>query len=804
METPTLDATPSTQDYLAAPRPFRTVAVLGAGTMGAQIAAHCANAGLQVFLLDIPPREGDDKNAVVEGAFKRAAKLKPDPFFAKDTAKRIRLGNFDEHFDRVGEADWVIEVVVERLDIKRGLMARIEATAREDAVITTNTSGIPIRDIAEGRSEAFKRRFLGTHFFNPPRYLKLLEVIPTADTDPAVVERVAHFGRVHLGKGIVVAKDSPYFIGNRIGIYGMLGAIRAFTDGGYSIEEIDALTGPLVGHPKSATFRTADVVGLDVMKDVIENLYHAVPEDERREAFRVPAVLEALVSGGALGAKTKAGFYKKEGKVIASINPATGGYEPPKPLDLGDLDALKGAGDLPARLRALWADEGRAGAFFRETTLDLLGYSARRIPEIADSPADVDRAIRWGFGWEMGPFQTWDALGFETVRAAMDAAGVTLPEWIEAMRAAGVDHFYREAGGAVQVYVPGRAAYVDDPRPADEISLTPLKQDPARTVWKNPDAALLDLGEGVVLYEFRSKSNALGQYVMEGLMEAIDRVENDRNLRGLVIGNEGRNFSVGANLGEVAMALAMGQFDQIEASVKGFQQVIQRVRYATKPVVVAGHQMMLGGACEMVMACPNPVVAAESYIGLVELGVGLIPAGTGTMRLAAQAAALAPNGFSNEVLAGLYKYFQQVAMATVATSARAAQEMGYLAPHARVVMHADRRFHVARQEVIRLSEEGYLPPPVMTHIQVVGRQGRAALETGAYQFLQGRFISEYDFHLAKKLAHVLTGGDLAGPEEVHEDYLLDLEREAFMSLLGEEKTRERIQHILVHNKPLRN
>ncbi len=785
-------------------RPFRTVTVLGAGTMGAQIAAHCANAGLQVRLLDIAPEEGDDKNAIVKAAFKRATKLKPNPFFTTAARKRIKLGNFDEHFDWVGEADWVIEAVVERMDIKRQVMARIEEAAREDAVISTNTSGLPIHEIAEGRSEAFRRRFMGTHFFNPPRYLKLLEVIPTPDTDPALVARVTHFGRVHLGKGIVIAKDSPYFIGNRIGIYAMLLALRHFTEGDYTIEEIDTLTGTLVGHPKSATFRTADVVGLDVMLHVIKNLYEAVPNDESREVFRVPPILETLVAKGALGAKTKAGFYKKEGKVIKSINPETGEYEDPKPLKLGDLDAIRGAGGLVKRLRALWADEGRAGAFFRETTLELLAYSARRIPEITESPADVDRAIRWGFGWRMGPFETWDALGFETVLEAMEEKGLALPGWIGAMRGDGAKSFYRSENGVTQVYIPSRRAYVEDPKPDDEISLAAIRTDEKKVLWTNPDAALLDLGDGVALYEFRSKSNALGQFVMEGLVEVIERVENDPNLRGLVVANEGKNFSVGANLGEVAMAVASGQFDMLNEAIAGFQRAIQRVRYATKPVVVAPHHMTLGGACEMTLACPNPVVAAETYIGLVELGAGLIPAGTGTMRMAAKASALAPNGFPSEIQAYLQKYFEQMAMAKVATSAREGQEMGYVADHAQVVMNADRRFFVAKQEVIRRSEEGYLPPPVLTHIKVLGRPAAAAMEVGAYQFLQGKYISEYDFFLAKKLAHVLTGGDLTGPQEVHEDYLLDLEREAFLSLLGEPKTQERIMHLLQHNKPLRN
>ena len=806
METQTIDTRQLRLEAPARHKPFRTAAVLGAGTMGAQIAAHLAGAGLQVHLLDVTPqaigKEGEP-NDLVERAFKATQKAKPDPFFTEKTAQRITLGNFDEDFARIGEADWIIEVVVERLDVKRDVMARIEEAAREDAVVSTNTSGIPIHEIAEGRSEGFNRRFLGTHFFNPPRYLKLLEIIPTEQTDPDVIERVAEFGRLHLGKGIVIANDVPYFVGNRVGTYGLFQTMRYFTDGDFSIEEIDALTGPLVGRPKSATFRTADVVGLDVMRAVANNLYEKATEDESREAFKAPELLDELVENGALGAKTGAGFYKKEGKEIKSINPQTGQYESAKEQDLGDLGRIKKAGDLKARLNALYEDDGRPGTFFRETTLDLLGYAARRVPEITDNPADVDRAIRWGFGWEMGPFQTWDALGFERVLSDMEEHGIEVPDWIENMRSNGNAQFYRQ-NGKREVYLPTEGRYVEDPEPRDEISIAAIKTDKSKTLWQNEDAALLDLGDGVALYEFRSKANSLGRNVVQGLMEVIDKVENDPDLRGIVVGNEGGNFSVGANLGEVAMAAAQGQFEMLGQFVKGFQDTIQRIRYAAKPVVVAVHQRVLGGGCEMVMACPHPVAAAESYIGLVELGVGLIPAGTGSTRLAELASDQAPNGFPSEIQPFLAKYFENVAMATVATSARQAQEMGFLAPHARIVMNDARRFYVAKEEVLRLSNEGYAAPPVATHIQVLGRPTRAAIEVQLQQFLEGKFISEYDAFLAGRLAHVMTGGDLSAPQDVHEDYLIDLEREVFLSLLGEQKTQERITHILTTNKPLRN
>jgi len=782
--------------------PFRKVAVLGAGTMGAQIAAHCANAGLSVDLLDITPAaigKPGAPNSLVEKAWAALSKMNPSPFFNDAAKSRVRLGNFDEHFDRIKDADLIIEAVVERLDVKRGLMERIEATASDAAVIGTNTSGIPIREIGEGRSEGFRKRLLGTHFFNPPRYLKLLELVPTADTDPAVVERVARFGRVHLGKGIVVANDVPYFVGNRIGTYAILGAMETLASGAYTMEELDALTGPLIGHAKSATFRTADVVGLDVLRDVTNNLYAKTEGDESRERFRVPPLLDQLVQNGALGAKTKAGFYQKVGKDILSINPQTGRYEAAKPLDLPGLDDYKKIRPLAKRYAALFNDEGRIGTYIRSSTLDTLAYAARRIPEITASPASVDNAIKWGFGWEMGPFEIWDALGFGTVLQKMDEAGIALPDWVGEMKAAGVTQFYRDGG----VYVPGQG-YATLDIPKDELRLAAINTDASKEVWKNDEAALLDLGDGVVLYEFRSKANSLGFNVMNGLVECIARVENDPNLRGLVIGNEGANFAVGANLGEVAMMAAGRQWDVLEQAVAGFQQAVQRIRYAAKPVVPCLHQQALGGGCEIGMAVPHTVAAAESYIGLVELGVGLIPAGTGTTRLAALASRRAPQGFASEVFAYLSKYFEQVASAKVATSARMAQDYGFLAETATVVMNADRRLYVARQEVLRLSEEGYLPPPVETSIQVLGRPASAAFEVAIKQFLDGKFVSEYDAYLGKRFAHALAGGDFSGPQFVHEDYLLDLEREVFMGLLGEAKTQERITGLLLSGKPVRN
>ncbi|WP_412068117.1 3-hydroxyacyl-CoA dehydrogenase/enoyl-CoA hydratase family protein [Rubrivirga sp. IMCC43871] len=804
METPTLESNAAAQAPAWAYRPFRTAAVVGAGVMGSQIAAHLANAGLEVLLLDVTPesigREGG-KNDLVEGAFKAATKMKPAPFMTPAAQKRITLGNFDDDFDKIGDAEWVIEVVIERMDIKKDVLARIEKAASNTAVISSNTSGLPIAEMSEDLGDGFKARFLGTHFFNPPRYLKLFEVIPTPDTDPEVVARVTSFARVHLGKGIVMAKDTPNFIGNRIGTYAMLGAVEQYEKNGYSIEEIDALTGTLIGHAKSATFRTADVVGLDTLRHVTANLYQAIPDDESRDRFQVPDVLQRLVDLKHLGAKSKAGFYKKEGKTIKSFNAVTGEYEDAAELGF-DPKSFRG-GSLAETLRNLWADTGRAGQFFRDTTLDLIGYTARRTPEISDSPANLDRALQWGFGWEMGPYQMWDALGIDAVRDALDDAEIPVPAWVADIPVQG---FYRDTeSGVPEVWTPGTGRYVPDPRPADEWGLTYLKEDANNTLWENSDAALLDVGDGVALFEFRSKSNSLGSEVITGVMEAIQKVEDDRDLRGMIIGNEGSNFSVGANLGEVAMALMMGEVSDLEPFIAKFQEAVFKIRYATKPVVVTTHQRVLGGGCEMTMACPHPVLAAETYIGLVELGVGLIPAGGGTTMMAARAAELAADADRpSEIQPFLRQHFETIAMANVATSAFEARDKNFIDDNATIVMNDARRFHVAKAQVTRLSEQGYRPPAVRSAIPVLGAPGRAQFEIALHQFEEGGYVSEYDHYLGSRLAWVMTGGDLTAPAEVHEDYLLELEREVFLSLLGEEKTMARIQSILTTNKPLRN
>lgn len=773
------------------PVSFRKVAVLGAGTMGAQIAAHFANAGVLVELLDMPGPE-NARNEWVEKAFKRMKGLKPDPFMTADAASRVRLGNFEDHLDRLQDVEWVVEAVVERLDIKQSLFEKVEAAIRPGTVVSSNTSGIPIGDIVSGRGEAFQRAFLGTHFFNPPRYLKLCEVIPGEKTDRSVVDRVAHFVRVHLGKGVVIAKDSPYFIGNRIGIYAMLLALKERSDFGFSMEEVDQLTGTLVGHPKSATFRTADVVGLDVMTAVISNLHDAVPHDESRSVFTVPAELSELVAAGKLGAKAKEGYYKKVGKDILSYDPASKTYVQGPGADLPGVDEIE-KGPLAERLKALFQLEGKVGDSFRRTTLGTLAYAAQRIPEVSDSPAEVDNAIKWGFGWEMGPFEMWDVLGHQAVLNAMAEFNIGLPDWVKNKPNA---PFYAVS----EVYIPAANKMQPVFTPEDESILSGAGE----VVFETAHSVLRRITPDVLLFEFRSKANTMGSGVVADLVKALRFSESDNVTKGLVIANTGTNFSVGANLAEVGLALMAGKVAMIDGAVRQFQQAMEMVRNCRKPVVVAAHSRVLGGATELMLSCRTPLAVSESYMGLVELGVGLIPAGTGCLRLIQQSSAHAPSNHPSDIQTVLAGYFQNVAMAKASSSAAEAVEMGYLRRDAPIVMREERRFWVAVHEVRRWSNLGYLPPPDLPEVYVLGAPARAAFESMAFQMHQGRFISDYDLELANKLAFVMTGGDLPGPDYVPTSYILDLERETFMQLLGQAKTQDRIRHLLETGAPLRN
>ena len=781
--------------------PFRTVAVLGAGVMGSQIAAHLANAGLTVHLLDLPASHGR-KNDLVEAAYKKALKLSPPICFTEKTSRRVILGNFEEHFHRLATVDWVIEAIVEHLPTKQALMERLESVMHPDAIISTNTSGLPIQAIAKGRTRSFRQRFLGTHFFNPPRYLKLLELIPTEDTDPQVLARMQWFGELHLGKGIVIAKDTPNFIANRIGMYATLLSVKAWTEQNYTIAEIDTLTGTLVGRPKSATFRTADLIGLDTLTYVADHLYPAIPDDESREIFQVPEILRKLVATGTLGAKTGQGFYKKQKSEILALNPETLEYEAIDASDSVEIAAIAKL-KLADRLIALYSDRGRAGEFFRQTTMEILAYSARRIPEIADSPFDIDRALCWGFGWELGPFEIWEALGFETVLADMRSANIPIPTWVEILDSEGGKRFYQEdIHQALEVYRYGQG-YAKVPILRDAIDLSMLKLEPKFTLWQNSEAALLDLGDGVLLYEFRSKGNTLSFKVLEGLSESLDILMSE-NYKGMVIGNSSAHFSGGANLLEMVTAAQSGNLSVLEKLIVDFQNLLHRIYYAPKPIVVAIQGRVLGGACELVLACPHVVAAAETYIGLVEVSVGLIPGAGGILRTVKRAVERSASEAPSHIQPLITRVFETIAMAKVSSSAYEAQEMGYLPANAKILINGDRRLAVAKSEILHLDRLGYLPPIENNSIMVLGRAGRAVLEQVVYLFQQGGYASEYDRYLANQLAYVITGGELSAPALVSEQYLLQLERETFLPLLEQPKTQERIAHVLKTKKPLRN
>jgi 3-hydroxyacyl-CoA dehydrogenase len=604
---------------------------------------------------------------------------------------------------------------------------------------------------------------------------------------------VRAFGEFHLGKGVVIAKDTPNFIANRIGMFVTLLGLHALTDKEYTIEEIDTLTGPLVGRAKSATFRTADLVGLDTLMYVIANLYPAIPNDERREIFQVPELLKRLVETGTLGAKTGQGFYKKQKSQILALNPISLGYESSQPINLPGLEPISKMPELGDRLRALYHDTGRAGTLFRSFILETLSYSANRIPEIADTPSDLDRAMRWGFGWELGPFETWDAIGFETVLADMKAVGMMVPTWVEERS--------KERTEDQKVFVspcPKRRSPL-----SRDIDLNAVKADPALTLWQNSEAALLDLGDGVGLYEFRSKGNTLSLNVVQGLLDVLGLLETN-SLKGLVIGNGSAHFSGGANLAEMGMMAQSGSLDGIANLIVTFQTLLQKIYYFPKPIVAAVQGRALGGGCELVMACPNVVAAAETYIGLVEVSVGLIPGAGGIMRMTSRVAERAASENPSHVQPFLKAAFETIATAKVSSSAYEGQALGFLPPTTQILMNGDRRLAVAKSTVLHLADSGYVPPPELNAIQVLGRSARALLDMGAYVFEQSGYASEHDRYLANRLAYVMTGGDLTAPAFVHENYLLQLERENFIPLLGLPKTQERIAHMLKTKKPLRN
>jgi 3-hydroxyacyl-CoA dehydrogenase len=787
------------------------VAVIGAGTMGGGIAAHLANIGIPVLLLDIvpfdlSPEEQDDpaaRNRIVRAGYERMASARPANLAREDRSRFIELGNTEDDFDRVAECDWIVEVIIEQLGPKQELMARLEEVRKPGSIVTSNTSGIPIHQIAAGRSDDFRAHFLGTHFFNPPRYLPLLEIIPTDDTSQDVVDFMVDFGRNVLGKGVVIAKDTPNFIANRFFAIASSYGIEYALEHGFSIEEVDNLTGPLVGRPKTATFRLLDLVGLDVMAHVNTNLYEAIAHDPFRDVMRgehAPAFMQKMLDEGRLGNKAKQGFYKMtmvDGeRQFWTVDPETMAYTPPAQVRFDSVGKVRKIEELGPRLRALLEHDDRAAEYVRNLLYYSLSYASHVTPEIAYSLKDVDDAMRWGFSHEAGPFELWDMLGVAETVEKMEDAGFEVAGWVHEMLDAGNEQFYQngtyydfESG----TYAPAKT----DPK----LIIIDKLREAGCEVARNDGASLLDMGDGVLLLEFHSKMNAIDQDIIDMSFTALERLESDFDA--LVIGNQGDNFSVGANLAMVGIAAAQGMWDTLDETIRQLQTAAFRLRHAPKPVVTAVHGMALGGGAEMAMAGWEAVAAHESYIGLVEFGVGLIPAGGGckeTLRRKVNPVMRTENA---DVLPPLQAAFEQIALAKVGESAWQAKSLGYLSPGDRIVMNANHRLAVAKQRARHLAGNGARPPEV-EQIYAAGITSLAALQLGLQSFLWGNYASEHDALIGRKLAWVLCGGDLSAPSWVDPWYILDLEREAFLSLLGEEKTRQRIMHMLQTGKPLRN
>jgi 3-hydroxyacyl-CoA dehydrogenase len=796
-------------------RRIKKAAVLGSGVMGSQIACHFANIGLEVLLLDIVPREltpdeqakgltlenKNVRNRIVNTALQNAIKMNPAPLYDKKFANRIKTGNFEDDMHLIKDYDWVIEVVIERLDIKKSVFEQVEKYRTPGTLVTTNTSGIPIEQMLEGRSEDFQAHFCGTHFFNPPRYLRLLEIIPSTKTKPEVVDFFMDYGSRFLGKTTVLCKDTPAFIANRIGVYGIQALFHGVRESGLTVEEIDKLTGPVMGRPKSATFRTADVVGLDTLVNVANGLKANLPNDEARHLFELPDFLQKMVENKWLGSKTKQGFYKKmpDGEIY-SLDLNTLEYVPQKKVKFATLEMAKQEDNLAKRTKILFNGTDTAGEFYRKSFCNLFRYVSNRIPEITEDIYKVDDALKAGFGWSMGPFVSWDAIGVKEGVAKMEELGLKPAQWVYDMLAAGMETFYKLENGVEKYYDLATKSYKTIPGREAFIILDNIRE--SKKVWGNSGSTLLDLGDGVLNLEFHTKMNSLGGEVLAGINKAIDIAENG-DYRGLVIGNNGENFSAGANLAMVLMLAAEQEWDELNFAIKAFQNTVMRVRYSGIPVVVAPQGLTLGGGCELCLHADAVVAAAETYIGLVEVGVGVIPGGGGTKEFALRASdAMGPEDIR---IPTIKEKFLTIGQAKVATSAYEAYGLGIFRPgQDKVVVNLDRRLEEAKQEVIRLADAGYTQKPQRTDIMVLGREGLGVVYAGANSMLSGHYISEHDALISQKLGYVLCGGDLSERTLVSEQYLLDLEREAFLSLLGTRKTLERIQHTLKTGKPLRN
>jgi 3-hydroxyacyl-CoA dehydrogenase len=799
-------------------RHIKRVAVLGSGVMGSRIACHFANIGCEVVLLDIVPNEitSDEakkgltleskavRNRIVDGALQFALKSNPSPIYRKSFASRIITGNFEDDLSKISSCDWIIEVVIERLDIKLQLFEKVEKYRTPGTLISSNTSGIPIHLMNEGRSEDFKAHFCGTHFFNPPRYLQLLEIIPTPHTKSEIIDFLMDYGMRFLGKKTVLCKDTPAFIANRVGVYSIMSLFHAVKELGFTVDEVDKLTGPILGRPKSATFRTCDVVGLDTLVHVANGLKANCPNDEERSLFELPEYIAKMVENGWLGSKSGQGFYKKSkdekgNKQILSLDLNTMEYKVPEKVKFPTLDMAKPIEDLKQRTKMLLMGMDKAGQFYRQIFGGLFAYVSNRIPEISDDFYKIDDALKAGFGWELGPFETWDILGLDQGLKLINDQNKKVAAWVEEMKAAGFTSFYKSEKGKQLFFDKHSKSYQVIPGTENLVQLDSLRAE--NKVWGNSDTTIVHLGDGILNLEFHTKMNSIGAGVIEGMNKAMDLAEKE--YKGLVISNTGQNFSAGANVAMIFMMAVEQDFDELNFAVKAFQDVMMRVRYCNVPVVVAPHNLTLGGSCELCMHADKVIAHAESYIGLVEFGIGVIPAGAGTKEFAKR--------LSDELMAGdikinrLRERFLTIGQAKVSTSAYEAFDLGYLREGVDEVV-VSRYYQLARAKAacLELAENGYIAPKRGKNITVVGQEGLGIVYVGANTMLSGKYISEHDAFISEKLGYVLCGGDLSENTLVSEQYLLDLERKAFVELCMQRKTLERIESLVKYGKILRN
>ncbi len=792
-------------------RQIQKAAVLGSGVMGSGIAAHLANIGIPTLLLDIAPRELTEaeaskgltledkvvKNRISQSNLQKLLKQKPAPLSTKKNIALIEAGNFEDDMKRLSEVDWIIEVVVENLVVKKQVFSQVDQYRKPGSIVSSNTSGISVEAMVEGRSEDFRTHFLGTHFFNPPRYLKLLEVIPTKSTDSEVLAFMKQFGEDVLGKGVVEAKDTPNFIANRIGTYGLLVTVKEMTKGGYSVGEVDSVTGPLIGRPKSATFRTLDVVGLDTFAHVAKNVYDQV-EGEEKAVFEVPTFMKKMLENGWLGSKSGQGFFLKKGKDILELDPDTLEYVERKKLTTTSTEMSKQEKGLSNKMKALVYSKDRAGELLWNILSPVLLYSAELLGTIADDIVAIDQAMKWGFGWELGPFETWDAIGLEKSVAKMKEEGRKVPQWIDEMIANGQTSFYEDKEDGLYFYHKGEYQLVEENPKV--INIKRLKKQKG-VIKKNSGASLIDLGDGIALLEFHSPNNAIGMDIIQMINFAVNEVE--KNFKGLVIGNQGKNFCVGANLAMILMEAQDDNIFEIDMVVRHFQQAMMKIKYSSKPVVAAPFSMTLGGGTEVCLPTAHIQASAETYMGLVEVGVGLIPGGGGNKELYIKHLESMPNDVDFDLQNVANKVFETIATAKVSTSGEEARDLNFLNFVDGVSVNGDHLLYDAKQAALSLYEKGY-KAPVRKKVPVVGETGYATLLLGAQNMLLSGYISEHDLAIAKKLAYVIAGGKVPFGTEVDEQYLLDLEREAFLSLLAQPKSQARMQHMLVKGKPLRN